>query len=80
MTHRYHVECSYAGCLPEAISPCATKREATDLLRDLVAEERDGDTPMRGSLASGWFQSTGTFRIFIERCDDPQCAWEDDGA
>lgn len=77
MTHRYHVEASHVGCLPVGVATFATKADATDFLAFIVADERDLGRALTGSLKRGHFSDQATFRIFIERCADPQCEWED---
>jgi hypothetical protein len=82
MTHHWHLEDSHVGCLPDSIIIFDTKKEAVDFLRGEIASEQaflaECDLPpLRGTLRSGYFEG-GTRRIFIERCDDPRCEWEED--
>ena len=78
MTHKYHVEDSHVGCLPENIATFRTKREATDFLRHEVDERREQGFRLTGNLRTAYFSDGSAARIFIARCDDPRCEWEDD--
>ena len=79
MPHKWHVEDSFVGCLPDELDVFATKREATDFLRATIGNEQEilracGLPLFEGTLRAGYYHS-GPRRIFIEPCDDPQCEW-----
>lgn len=74
--HRWHVEDSFVGCLPDGLTTFPTLGEALDFLQADVAEQRANGAILNGSLARRYF-TEGARRIFIERCEDPACEWEE---
>lgn len=77
MSHRWHLESSVVGCLPDGRDTFQTKKAALSALKFEIDEVRLLGFKPTGSLKSGYF-SDGPARLFIERCDDPTCEWEDD--